>query len=421
LKFFKESLYFVFLLIIWFSSLLFYQNQYFFRIIPSVLSKEWVSDYNITIYHVGEIYSYFFYSYLICQIIAGILIKKFNELSVLFFTCLFHFIGILLLIYSYNFEMLFISQLILGAMGGFAIVLALNIGRKIVNIEYSSFLNGIIFMVGGLGALLAQIPVEYFMNFFSWRHILFVNLHIDLLICLTVVFSFIKIKDVFKKKKVSTKSSKGLYALMGALCSWNLWGVSLYVFFQFMSMVGFINLWLHPFINIEYSKSPHESSFYETAVYLGYIIGSPLMGLLGKWFFHHKKVILILSSLFGFFVSLGLIYVKINLISIEYILLFLLGFFMSCISVAISILRDNTIEDELPISLGVSIFFSNLGGAIVLILIGYLLKLESIKLGGDTLESYRHALVVVPLSFFLAFIVSLFIRSKIRVQSRSLS
>ena len=145
------------------------------------------------------------------------------------------------------------------------------------------------------------------------------------------------------------------------------------------------------------------------------------MGLLGKWFFHHKKVILILSSLFGFFVSLGLIYLKINLISIEYILLFLLGFFMSCISVAISILRDNTIEDELPISLGVSTFFLNLGGAVALILIGYLLKLESIKLGGDTLEVYRDALVVVPLSFFLAFIVSLFIRSKIRVQSRSLS
>lgn len=158
--------------VIWGLGATVYGIGFFQRTAPAVMTSELMADFGITAASLGHLASFYFYSYVVMLIPAGILVNAYGPRKLL--TLCASATGIGLVVYALAPRVWFagLGLAIVGAAGAFAMVLTLELAGRWLPRRRFALASGLTIACGVIGALLAGFPLRVILLGVGWRPVM---------------------------------------------------------------------------------------------------------------------------------------------------------------------------------------------------------------------------------------------------------
>jgi MFS family permease len=394
---------------------MFYMYEFILQVSPAVMTNELMHDLNLNAASLGTMAAFYYYSYTPMQLPAGLLYDRFGPRRLITLAVLICAVGALLFGTAPSVSVASLGRLFMGIGSSFSFIGALLLVSRWFPPHYFALLTGLVQLMSSVGAIAGQVPLAGAVGHWGWRSTIICISIIGILLALliwTIVRDSPETVSQGKKFQSSPKTNE-LKRLQQVCNNRQTWLIALYSFAIWAPITAFAALWGIPFLVANYGISTEAASEASAMIWLGIGIGSPLFG----WFsdkIQSRCVPLSISALLGI-ISLTLVIYGPHLPAFWlYTTLFIFGISASGQALSFGVVKDN----NAPSVVGTAIGFNNMavvaGGALFQPLIGILLYYNwSGTMRGESpfygLAEYQKALIVLPLCYILALLVSQFL------------
>ncbi len=401
--------------IIWGLAVAFYFYEYFIRVAPSAMANDLFRSFNIGAGILGIISASYFYAYAPMQLPVGVLMDRYGARKLLTIATLVCGVATLLFGIAPAVWVTIIARLFMGAGSAFAFIGMIYISSHWFDKSILARLIGVGNSIGMLGAVFGEGFFAELISAFNWRPTT-LGLGLAGLVLGFTIFLIVRNDPKSMEKKEPKKSHHILRSMKLACMNKQTWynGISVMLFYS--SIVCFGGLWAIPFFQQTYGFSNETASFAASMIYLGIVVGGPILGHYSDVTKNRKKWLLgtiILSLIF----CVLIIYTPIRDPFWVITLMFLFGVSLSgqllnyCLSIEL-----NT-HDTKGAALAITNCLVFITGSLVQTAIGFILsKLwTGATIDGApqySLENYRVALSILPITLILAFFFALRIKEK---------
>lgn len=393
--------------IIWGVAALFPMYQFLLQGSPSVMLPDLTQDLSITYIQASFITTYFFYTYIIMQVPAGILVDVFGPRILLTVGSLLA--GIACIAFSCCKELWIArsSRLLMGFVCAPGIVAAFYLIAHWFESKRFALLVGFTETFGFAGTAIGTILLSATVNKFGWRTAIFLCGVAGVTLCLFILFI---IRNDPKDNSLVSKNF-GKFSLAGEIRSLGvivsrsqIWINGLYIGLAFSAIPAFFSLWGIPFFMNHYGLSSTGAAAVVAVGFIGAGIGGPFLG----WLSDHigrRKIIIILGALVSVVCVWIIIHIKAPL-GIMFLLNFLLGFSISGYVLSFAIIKEILPQEVKGKAMG----FANMlclaiGAPFLQPIIAHLMKGQEM-----TSNTFKIALTPLPIVLTLSFILSFFIK-----------
>jgi len=387
----------------------FYVYDYFIQVAPGVMTQQLMRSFSIGAGGLGVLSACFYYSYILMQIPAGILLDRMGARVLVTLAVLGSAIGITLFGVTYNFAIAGVARFIVGIASSFSFISALFLVSRWFAHRHFAAAAGLVQLAGCLGSLFGLVPLAILVNSIGWRR------SMVLTGLITFGFSFlfwIFIRDGKKprtNKSIATPSGEW-QRLKYLMKNPQIWWIAICGCMSWFPVAIIGALWGVPYFMKVYGLTNTSAGRLCSLFWVGLGIGGPLMGWISNRLRNRRAP---LVSCFG----LGLIG-SVLILDASMVPLWLIGFALILLGLSSSAqsLSFGLIKDIVPPTMfGTASGFNNmaaiLSAAISQPLVGYILHLSW---GGLTLEhvpvysinDYRMALVMLPIAAVIGFAVA---------------
>jgi len=396
---------------------LFYCYEYLLRISPSVMTQELMKFYHLTGAEYGNVSgSFYYYSYVVMQILVGLLMDRFGPRRLLTFACGLCAVGAYLFACSDQISIAMIGRFLIGLGSSFAFVGAAKLATIWLPPERFALMSGIIFCLGMLGAMFGAIVLRLLVDSTGWQSAIYGAAAVGVVI---MIILWVVIRDVnpYHENHYShhiPTFKEVLSGLVVALKKPQIWLVGTVGCLLYLFLTAFAELWGPAYLEQAHGLSRANAVNANTMVFLGCAIGCPFIGWFSDLIQRRRLPVLLFASITLVVVCILLYAPSLSLVSI-YILLFLFGFFSSSQILMFAIGREMTSIKISGTTIGLINMLIMVGGIIFPPVVG---KLLDICWDGSTLEGARLyskyaftvAMSVLPIGILLGIILTCFIR-----------
>jgi predicted MFS family arabinose efflux permease len=195
-------------------------------------------------------------------------------------------------------------------------------------------ITGLLLSMGALGTLAATSPFALLVQALGWRGAFYALAFLNafLTMCLWILVRDTPLdKRLPNKIPSDTPSPPSAWGSMKALfTTWNYWAISLSIFLRYGSFASIQALWAGPFLMVHLGLSAVTAGNLLLMISAGFILGSPLGGILSDRVLHSRKRALI----FALFIQAAAIFTLAQWQGTSHLValaaaLFLMGFFAS--------------------------------------------------------------------------------------------
>ena len=385
------------------------------RVYPSIMAKELMGAFDATAGELGVLSAFFFYAYAPMQIPVGMLMDRYGARKLLTFAALICGIGSFLFGMAGTIPPAQLGRFFMGIGSSFAFVGMIYVCSHWFPPQKLALLVGIGNSIGMLGAVGAEGPLSYAVRDFGWRGV--VNAFGFIGVALAVIlFLFIK-KDSKKKSAKSKEDFQGLTKNLGLVASNpRTWLNALIALLFYMTTAAFASLWGIPFLHESYGLSKEVAGFAVSMIFVGWIIGGPIIGYISDHFKRRKPFLY--GSILGCLICLlPVIYISHLPITLVFTLLFLVGFFQAAQLLNFSLgIELNPIEAK-GTSIALTNFCVAVGTSVMQPLLGLILDMNWDGAMSDgipvySVENYHVAMLSFPITLVAAFVLLLFLKEK---------
>lgn len=402
---------------IWAVAAVFYFYEFLLRVSPSVMVPELMQSFGITASSVGLLSAFYLYAYAPMQLPVGVLMDRYGVKKVLSIACVACGLGALLFSVAQNLTVAGAGRTLIGASSAFAFIAMVYVTSHWFPLKKRAFLIGLANSVAMLGASAGTGPLSMVIHNIGWRKGMSLFGILGILLGISVYFILKADRhDAEVEKETAHSKSALLENLQLVISQKNTWINAFAALFFYMTTTAFAGLWGLSFVQTAYGTSKEVAGYAMSMVFVGWLVGGPLTGLLSD-FFGTRSTTLRISALGALVCLIPVIYVPTIPLYSVYALLFFVGFFSSAELLSFSL----AIELNSAKAKATAAAFTNLviscGDAVVQPLVGFLLDthwtgvLEN-GIRVYTTDSYQTALTVLPVTLLLAFILLFFIKEK---------
>ncbi|MDR2432471.1 MAG: MFS transporter [Puniceicoccales bacterium] len=408
----------------WIASAIFYLYEYAVRIAPSVMEYELALEFSASAATMGVVLGSYYLVYAPLQLFAGLLFDRFGGKKVLIPASILVFIGCLcMIIPSSSLVYIATGRILAGVGSSCAFIGVMYLAAVWFHESKLAFLSGLTTSLGICGALLGQAPLSVLIDKSGWRMSL-VLLAIIGLVTFIIVYLFIPPTPRWEKEKQTAKSDQSPLAhfvagLISVCRNKQTWVVGLVASCLYMPTVVFGDLWGVQYIRSALGLHKAEAAKVASMLYIGWLVGGPLVGLLSDLIGCRRKLLVLGCFLSTIFFSVVLI-CPIRSPFIIGLLLFLAG--MSSSPQVISFVAS--LEANLPSAKGSAIAIVNMivmfVGGIFQPIVGWLIGRNSTCDTEHVIShvAFRNALLAMPILTFVGLLLSFFIKRKINGKVR---
>lgn len=402
--------------IIWSVAALYVLYQFLLQASISVMIPHLMKAFNINVLDIGFLSSSFFYTYILLQIPAGLLIDRVGARGLLSFSIFLCAAATLLFSLSHNLQTAEISRLIMGASTAPAVVGALYLGSNWFPPKRFAMIAGLTEMLGMLGGAIGEEVLAYSVDRVDWRATLFICAAVGVVLA---VMALLIIRDRPKKGLIITEIAPPKANIFSSLkkiarCP-QAWLNGFYAGLMFSIIQAFASLWAVPFLAKLYHLNGEWAAGGSSMIFLGTALGAPAMGWLSDGI-GRRKPLMLWGAIATLFFSVIIIYGNNIPLGDMFILLFLLGFFCGAYILPFAVMREITSPTVRGAGMGfINMMAIAIGAPLLAPLAGWLLRLSepgnitSAKIQ-YTINDYHTALVILPIALILAIVAALFIR-----------
>ncbi|MDF2939847.1 MAG: transporter [Gammaproteobacteria bacterium] len=397
---------------------IFYCYEYFLRIMPSVMKPELMSTFNINATLFGTLSAFYFYAYTPMQTVVGIMVDRFKIKNVLSFAVFCCVLGTFLMAKTDSYSIAACGRFLQGFGSAFAFVGALKLTALWLPADRFAFYSGFTNMLGFLGAAFGEIFLTTVVKTTGWRSTMdiFVILGLVLMAVIWLCLSLASPKLHSENTEPTLSLKDAVKQLLKIIKQPYIWLAGILAYLIYLPTDVFAGLWGIPYLQSLHNYTAQQAGIASAMIFVGWALGAPIQGWLSDHFSKRLRVIWV-GALLATILSVITLYVS----SIPYVLLCILFvIFGACSSVEIltfAMARDVATRQ----TAGMAIAFVNtlcmMGGLIFQREVGNLLdkSWSGQMLNGIryySVHDYQHALLVIPVSLALAFIIALFSREK---------
>lgn len=399
--------------IVWSLAAFFYFYEILLRVSPSVMVPELMNSFQVEAAALGLLSSCFYYAYAPMQLPVGLLIDRFGAKKLLTFAAIFCGIGAILFGISVKFWEASFGRFLLGFGSSFAFVAMVYVCSHWFPPTKRALLVGLANSIGMIGAFCGQGPLGVVLQKLNWR-VALILLGLTGFFLAFLVYFIVEAERIPAEQKRRDLKQSLIYGLKTICSSKMTWLNAVIALLFYATTSAFGELWGVPFLQSAYGLSKYSAGFAISMIFLGWLTGGPLIGLLSDRLKKRKRLILI-SIFLALLCLLPIIYATFMPVWVLYPLLFGLGFFSS------GELLNFTLATELnsPLVKASAIAFTNcivsFGSGFIQPLIGIFLeffwsgqKMDNIPV--YTAYDYQRALMILPVLLTFSLILTLFLK-----------
>ncbi len=408
--------------VIWFLAALFYLYENVIQVSPGVMVPDLMNAFSINSAALGGVIAFFFYSYASMQIPVGVLVDNYNVRFLLTGAALSCAIGCILFGTASNVMMIAAGRLLIGFGAAFAAVCAMKLAATWFPVKKFSLLVGLMVTMGMLGSMTGETPLAILVDNIGWRHTMLFLAVIGIILAVLIV-SVVRHSPAHMGN-LSDSSLDGaqdqtlplLHGLIKVFKCRQSWLVAIYGGLMFASNSIFGGLWGVPFLMKAYSFDKPAAAGIVSIMFFGWVVGSPLSGVLTSVLNSYKKV-LWMSSVGSLLVLLGVLYIPDLPVLMLSILIFCFGVFSSFFLPSFTLMHNLHTKDCSGAALGFMNTANMIGGAVGQPFIGVLLDaswdgtlIDNVRI--YSVENYLYALSCLPIMIVISLALIPFIKEK---------
>ncbi len=402
----------------------FYSYEYLLRIAPSVMEHSLREHFNLSASGFGFLSSFYYFAYVPMQLPVGVLLDRYGPKRLLTIACLICVVGTFLFTATDVFWVAAIGRFLMGLGSAFAFVGVLKLATIWLPEERLGMVSGLTSALGPIGAMIGDNFLEHFVEKMGWIQTL--NLTAVFGIGLTVVLWF-GIKDrQGRHRQIGTVPTikKGLIDLGIIIRNQQIWVNGMYGCLVYLPTTVFAELWGIPYLQHAHGLSAQGAGLANSLLFLGFILGAPLMGYISDKL-QRRKFPMLFGAGGAAIVMMMILYLPGLSESNIQSLMFLLGLLYSAQAIVFAVGRELSPGEAAGTAMAVTNMIVMLGAMFLQPLVGNLLDFSlSTHVGGAALtgeavsnlqklysvDDYQFALSVIPLGILIAAILTFFLK-----------
>jgi MFS family permease len=325
--------------IIWSIAAIFYGLDYFQHTAPSVLIKPISEGMGVGIEDIAYIMSIYFPIYAISQIPAGMLLDKFGSKIMLSISCLVMSFGILFFIYDPTLNTMFIGRVLIAIGSAVAFIGTLKVAADVLSQNLFPIAVGFTNTIGVLGGIFGQVYLYNLVEDYGWQTALSFIGYFGIFWSVVIIL-FLKYSAKNNASKVSSN-----YLSFGEslklLSNKKLWLLAIYAGIMVGIVVNsFSELYDVLFLEQVYKVQEQVAANISIMMFIGIAVGGPSHGFIARLFGEMRIWMLICNIITLITFSTVILAADIIPSDYLYILFFLIGFSVSSMLLAFSVVEE---------------------------------------------------------------------------------
>ncbi|NGX51037.1 MAG: Membrane sensor protein UhpC [Chlamydiae bacterium] len=403
----------------WSLAVLFLFYEFFIRVFPTVMVGDLMAAFSVTAGSLGALSAFFFYAYAPMQIPVGLLMDRYGARWLLSIAALLCGIGCFFFGTAAYLSIAELGRFLMGIGSAFAFVGMVYVCSHFFPARKLALLVGVGNSIGMVGAVGALGPLSFAVDSFGWRFSVNAFGYVGIALAI-ILFIFIRKEPrSFRKKETPDKLIKSLKIVS---TNSSIWLNGIIALLTFMTTAAFASLWGIPFLMKSYGISDNLAGFIVSMIFVGWIVGGPIIGMVSDRF-SKRKPFLYIGILFTIVTLLPVLYLPGLPVWLLFTLLFLVGFFQSAELLNFSLAIELTPIKVKGTSIAVTNFIVAVGSSIMQPLLGVFLDWgwDGRLQGGVPLYSLRNyhlAMASFPVTLVLSFILLLFLKEPKRKKDK---
>lgn len=365
-----------------------------------------MQDFHIHADKMAYLSSIYYLANVLFLFIAGMVLDRFSIKNTILIAMLLCVISTFILSYSYSFYVALFCRFVTGIGSAFCFLGPVRLASHWFPPKRMALVTGAIVTVAMTGGMLAQYPLTKLVLYVGWRQAV-QDVGILGLVMLVFMFFWIKERPQIAVKKEEKPLNVFVAARKAYLNSQNL-RAALYTSLMNMAIAVFGAMMGTLYLEQRLGISPEQAAMINGMLFLGAIIGSPLMGWISD-----KAGLRVLPMKAGVLASLltllGVLYLPVSITTMS-VLFFLLGLFTSAQVISYALVAESSPPMMTATAVSVVSILTQGGYLIYQNLFSTLLT----NYGGANLingapvyllEAYQHAAIILPLGLLIAFLL----------------
>jgi MFS family permease len=384
--------------------------KYVLQIYPSIITTQLMREFNLTGAGLGNLAATFYYAFMITQVFVGVMLDKYSARWITAAAILCCALGVFL--FS-QVQVTWQAGLARGLMGvgvAFATVAYMKLGSVWFPPRRYALITGLLASAAMAGAVFGQAPMSWLVNALGWRNCL-LNVGI---FGFVLAFLFAVIVRDSPSSQTTTRTPISTRDIVQVFKNKQNWLLTLYGGLAFCPIAVFGGLWGNPFLQQAYGLTQTQSASLVSLVFIGLGVGSPLFGIFSDMI-GNRRYVMFFGTWLSFVAVCLVLYCHSMPIALLGGLLFLFGFALGAFPIVFAIGKE---LNDLRLTATV-IAMINASDAVLDAITEPAIG-KFLDWGWDgkivngvhyfSLQSYRVALVVLPVYLVLAALLLLWVK-----------
>src|SRR3989344_4805443 len=292
-----------------FLGVTFYCYAYFLRVTPSIMMDDLLRHFQINAAQFGNLSAFYYYAYTPMQLPVGLLLDRYGVRVVLSLASLVCVAGLWIFISTDHLAMASLGRFMIGFGSAFAYISCLNLAVRGLPPTRFALAATLTTSFGMSAGMLTDVYLIKVVEQVGYYHALFFGLVVGLVISF---FVFLIIRD---KPHADERSNaeprmtfKELLQAMGmAFRNKQILLIGLVGWLMYLMASVFLDIWGIPFLKAVYHLSNSQASQTAAMVFLGWIIGSPMIGVMSDKM-RRRRMPLAITTFIGAILTLIIFY-----------------------------------------------------------------------------------------------------------------
>lgn len=365
----------------------------------------------------GELSACFMYSMVLFLFPAGMILDRFSTKKVIMIAMASCVTFVFLFSFTNSLHEGEICRLMTGIGDAFCLLACVRLASRWFPPKHMALVVGLIVTFAMIGGMVAQTPLTELTKAVGWRHALRLDAVMGVLMWLTIVF-FVHdfpagTKAFFDAQHASLEKLGFFHAFTRTITNFQNWLGGLYVSLVNLPLMLLGSTWGGWYLTQTQHLSTIEASYVTSLLFLGMIIGSPVVGWISDSL-EKRKLPMIIGAIASLIVILAIMYLP-NLTSIDLkILFFALGFVVSSQIIGYPLVAESNPSILTGTAEGLASVLIMSGGFLIPVF-PVLLNLHwnhAMKHGVPfySIDNYHLAFLIMPAAFLIALIASFVVR-----------
>lgn len=396
-----------------FSASLFFFYEFVQINMFNAISDGIMNSFALTATQLGNLAAMYLYSTVLCLFPIGLLLDRFSTRKLIISAMCVCIICTILFALSTSLHAAMILRFIAGASGAFCFLSTLMLATRWFPNKQLALVTGLIVTVAMLGGVVAQTPLTLLAQHFNWRIALFGNVLLGI-IFLSLIICFVEnYPNDFNPRWHHKNYELGLWqSIKGALKNTQNWICGGYACLLNLLVLVLGAVWGSNYLVTVHYLTRAEASYITTMIFLGNVVGCPVIGWLSDKMGRRKLPLLIFAFLSCCLMSILNLAHPLSFHRLL-ILFFSLGFITSAQVLCYPMIAENNPRNLIGASEGIVSAIIMAGGAVFQPFFGWIMDLcwngaMQGQIRTYNVTDYQAALLILPAAFLVSFILALF-------------